>query len=794
MYPSFFSEEEGQCIISSPTPIYITDTKISTFVEMTKKMEMTGAVSSSRKRGSLQNDIKNSQFYILHYKFINCQSNLTPNHSLFCKNGGGYNERVSFLLDILMTMKKLWIVFVLSVFVLNVFGYVFPNKVYANGEPTFTKKEKFVLKWSFASLWNTSIVWNPYSDTTNNNNSNMTYIDIDWDIHSYIKADWSLVEDNNSDLTFNSSSADLVYDEPNQTSIKYARLYWYSDEQNRFDTNLERNKILIRKNNGKYQEFISDRETLLSKWEKKDTGEIVMNYSYSADITDFIKQNKNGTYTIANIPFIEWKDGDAGWNMIVVYGNPNLSTKRIDIFDYTSDRGLKENLIVNIPIFPPKVGPVFFETSTYLIDAEYAKTTNYVNIKNRDTNQYDKLYTWNLNSPFQIYGPRNPNYVNNYGTNIIMRKLQDWKDSASNHYVKNDSTDLEMQLISNTSDWIIPINLITSVEEKDSDNDGIWDYDEVNTYHTDPLKPDTDGDGLLDWEEVNTTETNPLKPDTDWDGVNDKKDAFPKDKTEWKDADDDKVWDNSDNCISDVNPNQEDLDWDWKWDVCDDDDDNDGTPDTAELTGQSLIAGKTEIQTQPTDQTVLLGSGVTFDVTATGMKTEVWSGGSPDWSQGTGDELSYQRQVLSGDQRISIPQATGSTFAIPKTTDTMNGKKLRVAVRSHAQNVPVFSDPVTLHILYEGSATATGSQAFFSTTCAVWSEPVSTLYDANETKTATGSTQTEADQKAKALAEQAVADDIKTNGQIFADTYGDCTKKNTPTPAIPELPHTGAEW
>ncbi len=202
---------------------------------------------------------------------------------------------------------------------------------------------------------------------------------------------------------------------------------------------------------------------------------------------------------------------------------------------------------------------------------------------------------------------------------------------------------------------------------------------------------DTDGDGIA----------NKTDPDDDNDGVSDEKE---------KEAGTDPL---------DPASKPIDTDGDGKFNYEDDDDDNDSTPDTAELTGQSLIAGKTEIQTQPTDQTVLLGSGATFDVTVTGMKTEVWSGGNPDWSQGTGDELSYQRQVLSGDQRLSIPQATGSTFAIPKTTDAMNGKKLRVAVHSHAQNVPVFSDPVTLHILYEGSATATGSQAFFSTTCPV---------------------------------------------------------------------------
>ena len=45
-------------------------------------------------------------------------------------------------------------------------------------------------------------------------------------------------------------------------------------------------------------------------------------------------------------------------------------------------------------------------------------------------------------------------------------------------------------------------NLGTFMNDKDSDYDGLSDYDEVKVYHTDPLKVDTDGDSLSDYEEV----------------------------------------------------------------------------------------------------------------------------------------------------------------------------------------------------------------------------------------------------------------------------------------------------
>jgi OmpA family/Bacterial TSP3 repeat len=61
---------------------------------------------------------------------------------------------------------------------------------------------------------------------------------------------------------------------------------------------------------------------------------------------------------------------------------------------------------------------------------------------------------------------------------------------------------------------------------KDSDRDGLSDFEEVVTTLTDPLNPDTDFDTLTDGEEVKKYKTNPLKRDSDGGGVDDWHERF----------------------------------------------------------------------------------------------------------------------------------------------------------------------------------------------------------------------------------------------------------------------------
>jgi pSer/pThr/pTyr-binding forkhead associated (FHA) protein len=67
----------------------------------------------------------------------------------------------------------------------------------------------------------------------------------------------------------------------------------------------------------------------------------------------------------------------------------------------------------------------------------------------------------------------------------------------------------------------LELELGTSLMSKDTDNDGVSDFDEHTRYDTDPLNHDTDGDTLEDGVEVSDPCKSPINNDTDLDGIPD---------------------------------------------------------------------------------------------------------------------------------------------------------------------------------------------------------------------------------------------------------------------------------
>ncbi len=87
---------------------------------------------------------------------------------------------------------------------------------------------------------------------------------------------------------------------------------------------------------------------------------------------------------------------------------------------------------------------------------------------------------------------------------------------------------LSFEGISSTIDFdndslpdLVELELGTNPANPDTDNDDLFDGEEVNIYQTDPLKRDSDNDNLYDGEDVYSYQTDPLASDSDADGLDD---------------------------------------------------------------------------------------------------------------------------------------------------------------------------------------------------------------------------------------------------------------------------------
>ncbi len=90
--------------------------------------------------------------------------------------------------------------------------------------------------------------------------------------------------------------------------------------------------------------------------------------------------------------------------------------------------------------------------------------------------------------------PNNKN-INNTANNI---KDNNSQQPNISHKPKIEIQDTDQDGLSDQEERALG----TNVYNIDSDNDGLFDREEVKTYKTDPLNPDTDGDGYKDGEEV----------------------------------------------------------------------------------------------------------------------------------------------------------------------------------------------------------------------------------------------------------------------------------------------------
>ncbi len=271
--------------------------------------------------------------------------------------------------------------------------------------------------------------------TSNNNDFNQVYVDID-----------------NDATTFQSSSDSLAL--PNCSQITWAGLYWGA--QGNAATAPTRNDIKIKVNNGSYLNISADRSQLNTAG--------YTSYHNFKDVTSIVKSaGTNARFTVANIPFINngASNNWGSWTIVVVYGNQLQGMRQLTVFDGLAN--VTGSNTVNVPVsgfLTPPTGPINFELGTYVHDGDRGLTgdqmlfsgasNSFINISdamNTSTNVFNSTVTnKGVATPF-----RKPFLGNTMGLDADIFQ----PDNSTKNYLGNSNTSATLRLTTGGETYLV---------------------------------------------------------------------------------------------------------------------------------------------------------------------------------------------------------------------------------------------------------------------------------------------------------------------------------------------------
>ncbi|MEL1249016.1 hypothetical protein, partial [Flavobacterium helocola] len=318
------------------------------------------------------------------------------------------------------------------------------------------------IKGDFTIIGNTNLTLNNYDVNEPNSNNNMVYVDVD----------------GNSN-TFNSSSANLTFSTengaiPECSKIVFAGLYWTgraSDGSNSPDTfNVTKNSVTKTLNKRKvqlkgpsaatYTEITAGTNDIYYP----QTNDGFM-YSAFAEITEYVKTNGLGQYTVADIALVEGNGGGTGyyggWGIIVVYENSKMKWRDITVFDGHAYVQGSTTVSHQIPISgfnAVQTGQVNIKLGLMAGEGDRSISGDYFNILRSSDNNWQALnHTGNatnnfFNSSIQTGGnTRSPNLVNNTGLDISMFNIP----NPGNTVIANNQTSTTLRYGSTQDTYVI---------------------------------------------------------------------------------------------------------------------------------------------------------------------------------------------------------------------------------------------------------------------------------------------------------------------------------------------------
>ena len=219
------------------------------------------------------------------------------------------------------------------------------------------------VKGDFTMIGNTNLTLQDYGNNTNNNSNTMVYVDVDGN---------SLIGLGGSP-TFNSSSANLTFSTengaiPSCSRIVFAGLYWTGRASQSSSGTSNTFNVTRTINGTSYTKQFDKRKVMLKGpgatsytmmtatanniYYPTNTSDYI--YSGYTEITDYVRQNGLGTYTVADIALRNGNGGgtgySGGWGIVVVYENSKMNYRDITIFDghaYINGSSTPNNLPVS---------------------------------------------------------------------------------------------------------------------------------------------------------------------------------------------------------------------------------------------------------------------------------------------------------------------------------------------------------------------------------------------------------------------------------------------------------------
>jgi gliding motility-associated-like protein/uncharacterized repeat protein (TIGR01451 family) len=283
----------------------------------------------------------------------------------------------------------------------------------------------------------------PPGGNSDNNDYNMTYVDIDTD-----------------PTTFMSNSDRLSL--PNCSEIVWAGLYWVGMLNNQASSTNNynvRNQVRLSVNDGAYLNLTADE--LLDN----TVGKVM--YNCFKDVTSIVQSNPtDATYRVANVVAQGGFNTFGGWTMVVVYRNIYESMKNITVFDGLANISASQGTVnINLSGFlTPPSGPVNFELGVVAHDGDRAQPGDQMlfNGAGNFVTVSDALHPANnlFNSTISRNGVLTPNRIPSYNNTLGHDANIFSPDNSALNYIGNSATTASIRVT--TSSETILTSVITS--------------------------------------------------------------------------------------------------------------------------------------------------------------------------------------------------------------------------------------------------------------------------------------------------------------------------------------------